>query len=54
MPQLLAMIENYRKKMVKLADEYGLNSQETIECSQKLDQLLNLLEVSEQEHSDEN
>jgi hypothetical protein len=44
------MIENYRNKMLKLADEYGLSSQQTIECSQQLDELLNLLLVGEQDN----
>lgn len=50
MTHLLFMIENYRNKMLKLADEYGLSSQQTIECSQQLDELLNLLLVGEQDN----
>jgi hypothetical protein len=48
MTYLLMMIENYRNKMFVLAEQYGPTSAKTIECSQQLDELLNLLMALEQ------
>ncbi|MEH7503749.1 aspartyl-phosphate phosphatase Spo0E family protein [Neobacillus drentensis] len=39
---LLKLIDQTKKKMVELAYNTGINSQETIACSQELDVLLNL------------
>ncbi|EWG11544.1 aspartyl-phosphate phosphatase Spo0E family protein [Cytobacillus firmus] len=43
MTHLMLMIENSRKKMIELAATYGMTSSETVQCSQELDALLNLL-----------
>jgi len=40
---LLNLIEIYRNEMFELADKYGPTSEETVECSQQLDLLLNIL-----------
>lgn len=39
---LRLIIEAKRIKMITLAQEYGFTAQETIQCSQELDKLLNL------------
>ncbi|MCD8500843.1 MAG: aspartyl-phosphate phosphatase Spo0E family protein [Bacillaceae bacterium] len=39
------VIEKKRKEMVKLAYSTGFNSKKTVQCSQELDKLLNLLQV---------
>ncbi|AZU62426.1 aspartyl-phosphate phosphatase Spo0E family protein [Neobacillus mesonae] len=39
---LLKKINLMKKKMVWLANSTGINSQETLTCSQELDNLLNL------------
>ncbi|AIE58688.1 aspartyl-phosphate phosphatase Spo0E family protein [Bacillus methanolicus] len=38
---LLEDIENYRRKMVKLASHYSFTNQQVIEISTELDKLLN-------------
>lgn len=48
MTYLLMMIEHYRNEMFALAEQYGPTSAQTIECSQQLDELLNLLMALEQ------
>ncbi|ETI69177.1 aspartyl-phosphate phosphatase Spo0E family protein [Neobacillus vireti] len=48
MNYLLMMIENYRNELCELVERYGPTSAETIECSQQLDELLNLLLALEQ------
>ncbi|MFJ5717784.1 Spo0E family sporulation regulatory protein-aspartic acid phosphatase [Neobacillus sp. NPDC093127] len=48
MTYLLMMIENYRNELFELAEQYGPTAAETIECSQQLDRLLNLLIALEQ------
>jgi hypothetical protein len=47
MTYLLMMIEKRRKEMFDLADKYGHTSEQTIACSQKLDELILLLMVME-------
>ncbi|QCJ44789.1 Spo0E family sporulation regulatory protein-aspartic acid phosphatase [Bacillus sp. S3] len=47
MSSLLILIENYRHEMFELAEKYGPTSEQTLECSQQLDQLLNLLMKTE-------
>lgn len=49
MSNLLNLIEIYRNEMFELADKYGPSSEETVECSQQLDQLLNSLMQIEKE-----
>ncbi|WP_428911914.1 Spo0E family sporulation regulatory protein-aspartic acid phosphatase [Niallia sp. Krafla_26] len=44
MNYLMVLIENKRKKMYETAEKYGFTSELSIECSQQLDHLLNLLE----------
>ncbi|MFF2449348.1 aspartyl-phosphate phosphatase Spo0E family protein [Neobacillus sp. NPDC058068] len=39
---LLKQIELMKKKMVELSNSTGISSYETLKCSQKLDNLLNL------------
>lgn len=41
---LRQQIEKKRKEMIDLAAIYGINSSVTIQCSQELDILLNLLD----------
>ncbi|GAE34650.1 aspartyl-phosphate phosphatase Spo0E family protein [Halalkalibacter akibai] len=41
---LCVEIERKRSEMLKFAKEYGLNAQATIQCSQELDKLLNLIQ----------
>jgi len=36
------LIEEKRQEMIELALLYGLTAQETVRCSQELDQLLNI------------
>jgi hypothetical protein len=48
MNYLIVLIENRRRKMFELASKYGYSSEQTVECSQKLDILLNKLMVEEQ------
>lgn len=43
MTYLLFMIENKRRKLNELAHQYGMTSKHTIQCSEELDILLNLL-----------
>ncbi|WP_284036452.1 aspartyl-phosphate phosphatase Spo0E family protein [Neobacillus sp. 114] len=43
MNNLLILIEIHRHKMLELANRYGFSSEQAVECSQKLDTLLNLL-----------
>jgi hypothetical protein len=43
MTYLLFMIENKRSEMMELADQYGITSEHTIQCSEELNILLNLL-----------
>ncbi|MFD1735251.1 aspartyl-phosphate phosphatase Spo0E family protein [Bacillus salitolerans] len=38
---LEVMIEEKRKKMIFLALEFGLTAEETVICSQELDELIN-------------
>jgi hypothetical protein len=45
-------IEDQRRKMIVLADKYGFSSEITIECSQKLDKLLNLLKEEQNKLKD--
>jgi hypothetical protein len=47
MNSLQIKIEIFRIKMYKTANMYGFTSKQAVECSQKLDQLLNLLKVEE-------
>ncbi|MFS0662633.1 aspartyl-phosphate phosphatase Spo0E family protein [Bacillus mojavensis] len=35
-------IEELRVMLIKTAQKYGMNSKETIQCSQELDSLLNI------------
>lgn len=44
MTYLVLMIEDTRRKLQELADQFGMTSEKTIECSKKLDTLLYLLE----------
>lgn len=39
---LLKRIDNMRKDMIEIALNTGINSQQTLKCSQELDILLNL------------
>jgi hypothetical protein len=39
---LLKRIDGMKKKLVKVANKTGINSNQTITCSQELDNLLNL------------
>ncbi|WP_153043081.1 aspartyl-phosphate phosphatase Spo0E family protein [Neobacillus mesonae] len=39
---LIKKIDLMKKKMVRLAHSTGFNSQETLRCSQELDNLINL------------
>jgi hypothetical protein len=39
---LLQRIGNMKKQLVKIACNEGINSKETLKCSQELDNLLNL------------
>ncbi|WHY86090.1 aspartyl-phosphate phosphatase Spo0E family protein [Neobacillus novalis] len=48
MTYLLMLIESYRNELFELAEQYGPTSARTIECSQQLDELLNLLMALEQ------
>ncbi|HGE5782935.1 MULTISPECIES: aspartyl-phosphate phosphatase Spo0E family protein [Bacillus] len=48
---LNAQIEEKRKEMFFLSKLYGLTSQETIQASQQLDQLLNLARLCIQKNS---
>jgi len=41
---LIMLIEKKRKEMFELAEKNGYTSEQTIHCSQQLDQLLNMLE----------
>lgn len=50
---LLNLIEIYRNEMFDLANKYGPTSEETVECSQQLDLLLNLLMEIEMEQNKE-
>jgi hypothetical protein len=43
-PYLMAIIEKKRMQMFELAQKYGYSSAKTVECSQQLDELLNLLD----------
>jgi hypothetical protein len=47
MDYLLMLIEYHRRKMFELANKYGFSSEQAVECSQKLDKLLNLLILEE-------
>ncbi|MFS0646903.1 Spo0E family sporulation regulatory protein-aspartic acid phosphatase [Siminovitchia sp. 179-K 8D1 HS] len=38
---LLAKIQEKRKEMLFIGNQYGLTAEETVTCSQELDQLLN-------------
>lgn len=44
MDKLMDEIDKLRSKMIAIAMDYGLDSDETIRCSQELDQLLNQYE----------
>jgi hypothetical protein len=48
MNYLQELIENHRRKMSELANKYGFSSEQAVDCSQKLDVLLNLLIIEEQ------
>lgn len=50
---LIKLIEERRNKMFELANKYGISSEQTIECSQKLDSLLNLLMVEKEKRKNE-
>lgn len=43
MTYLLFMIEVERQRMIECAEQYGMSSEKTIECSMQLDILLNVL-----------
>ncbi|MGG3471099.1 aspartyl-phosphate phosphatase Spo0E family protein [Neobacillus pocheonensis] len=51
MTYLLLMIEETRLKLQELADQFGMTSEETIECRKQLDTLLVLLEQALQNKS---
>lgn len=36
-------IEKKREKMIYFAERYGMTSQKTVDCSQELDRLLNVI-----------
>jgi stage 0 sporulation regulatory protein len=38
----LSLIEKKRKQLIELALTYGFSAKETIQCSQELDELLNM------------
>ncbi|MED1562530.1 hypothetical protein AJ85_12765 [Alkalihalobacillus alcalophilus ATCC 27647 = CGMCC 1.3604] len=38
-------IESKRNQMLRLAEKYGFTSDETVRCSQELDELLNTLQI---------
>jgi len=40
--QLETRINRLKKELIQKAEETGLNSRETLSCSQKLDQLINI------------
>lgn len=48
MTNIHELINEVRTEMIKLANEYGYTSKQALECSQKLDKLLNLLMLPEQ------
>lgn len=50
MNYLFVLIENRRRKMFELANKYGFSSEQAVECSQKLDILLNLLMLEERKN----
>ncbi|MBU9712828.1 aspartyl-phosphate phosphatase Spo0E family protein [Evansella tamaricis] len=50
----IEMIEQKRNEMLLLSKMYGLTSQQTIQCSQELDNLLNTFQFSEQIYSQAN
>ncbi|ABS21202.1 aspartyl-phosphate phosphatase Spo0E family protein [Bacillus cytotoxicus] len=39
------VIEKKRKKMIYFAERYGITSQKTVNCSQELDKLLNIISL---------
>lgn len=50
MNYLNLLIENHRRKMFELANKYGFSSEQVVDCSQKLDILLNQLMHEEQKN----
>lgn len=42
LPKLLVKIENTRSEMIMLAQQYGYCNPDVVQCSQKLDLLLNV------------
>ncbi|WP_100407288.1 aspartyl-phosphate phosphatase Spo0E family protein [Bacillus solitudinis] len=44
---LLTKIEIKRIQMLRLAKKYGMSSQKTVQCSQELDMLLNLVQIKQ-------
>lgn len=38
--EMMDQIQSMREKMINVAEEFGMNSVETIECSQELDKLI--------------
>lgn len=45
MASLHSEIEKTRKELILLASKYGMTSPKTVECSQTLDRLLNLIMI---------
>ncbi|MGG3560537.1 aspartyl-phosphate phosphatase Spo0E family protein [Neobacillus rhizosphaerae] len=43
MTYLIILIEQYKKELAERVAKYGITSDEAVECSQKLDEYLNLL-----------
>ncbi len=50
MNSLLSTIEKTRIEMIDLAQQYGYSNQNVVQCSQKLDTLLNVFYNKEMKH----